>query len=205
MGFRESIKPRIQDWAMSAMDPLRPATIEAAQGDVLEVGFGTGRNLGLYGPSVKSLHVLDPMSAGPLRERIERRIARAPFPVEQHELRADRELPFEDGSFDSVVTTWTLCSIPDAESALQEMRRVLRPEGRYVFVEHGRAETESTAKWQDRVNPLWRKIADGCNLNRPIDRIVADNGFELVDLERFRAKGPGILARMYRGIARRAE
>lgn len=190
---------------MSMMDDLRPPTIESASGDVLEVGFGTGRNLGLYGPSVKSLHVLDPMNAGPLRDRIESRIAKASFPVEQHALRADRQLPFEDARFDCVVTTWTLCSIPDAKSALSEMRRVLRPGGRYLFVEHGRAESASTAKWQDRINPLWRKLADGCNLNRPIDRLVADSGFELVDLERFRGKGPGILARMYRGVARRAD
>lgn len=201
MSFRDSMKPRIQDWAMSMMDEMRPPTIEEASGEVLEVGFGTGRNLPLYGPGVKTLHALDPMKAGPFRERIDRRIARTSFPVVQHELRADGQLPFDDSRFDYVVTTWTLCSIPDATRALHEMRRVLRPGGRYVFVEHGRAESASTAKWQDRVNPLWRKIADGCNLNRPIDRIVEDSGFQLVNLDRFRGKGPGILARMYRGVA----
>ena len=81
---------------------------------------------------------------------------------------------------------------------------MLRPGGRLVFVEHGRAETESTARWQDRLNPLWVRCADGCNMNRPIDRAVAAGGFALVALERFRNKGPGILAQMYRGIAERA-
>jgi SAM-dependent methyltransferase len=132
---------------------------------------------------------------------VTRRIAAAPFPVERRTLRADGELPFDAGRFDSIVTTWTLCSIPDAGTALREMHRVLKPGGSYCFIEHGRAEKASTARWQDRINPIWRAICDGCNLNRQIDRIVEGAGFELSSLSRFRADGPSIAAQMYRGIA----
>jgi SAM-dependent methyltransferase len=204
-GIRERWKPRIQDFAMRFMDELRPETVGLAEGEVLEVGFGTGRNLRLYEPRVKALAALDPLATGSIAARIEERIAAVPFPVERHELRADGELPFDDRRFDCVVTTWTLCTIPRPELALAEMRRVLRPGGRYLFVEHGRSDAPGTAAWQDRLNPLWRRVADGCNLNRAIDRLVADAGFALGELARFRYKGPAIFANMYRGIATRVE
>jgi SAM-dependent methyltransferase len=102
-----------------------------------------------------------------------------------------------------VVTTFTLCSIPDPAAALTEMRRVLRPGGRYVFIEHGRAERPDTARWQDRLNPIWRRIADGCNINRPVDLLVVKAGFSLASLTRFQYRGPRVLAQMYRGVATR--
>jgi SAM-dependent methyltransferase len=203
MGFRERFKPRIQDWAMRMMDDLRPDTITAAEGEVLEVGFGTGRNLALYTPAVKSLTGLDPMVTDGVAA-VEARIAAAHFPVQRTALRADGGLPFDAGRFDTVVTTWTLCSIPDPGAALAEMRRVLKPGGRYVFVEHGRAQRESTARWQERINPLWRRIMDGCNIDRRIDGLVEDSGFELTSLDRFRGPGPGFVGQMYRGVATRA-
>ncbi len=203
MGLREVLKPRIQDWAMRLMDDLRPDTVSAVDGEVLEVGFGTGRNLALYPSGVKSLVGVDPMVTNGVAA-VEERVARAPFPVTRTALAADGGLPFDAGRFDCVVTTWTLCSIPDAAAALAEMRRVLKPGGRYVFVEHGRAERASTARWQERLNPLWRRIADGCNIDRPVDRLVEAGGFELESLERFRGRGPSILAQMYRGVARPA-
>jgi len=203
MGLREIIKPRLQDLVMGMMNDLRPDTIEAAEGEVLEVGFGTGRNLGLYPPGVKSVTGIDPLVTDGVA-KVEERIASAPFPVERTALRADGALPFDAGRFDTVVTTWTLCSIPDAGKALAEMRRVLKPGGRYVFIEHGRSERESTARWQDRVNPIWLKIGDGCNINRKIDRLVEDGGFELASLDRFVGKGPSIFAALYRGVATRA-
>jgi SAM-dependent methyltransferase len=132
-----------------------------------------------------------------------RRITDTSFPVKHQTLRADGGLPFDTGRFDTVVTTWTLCSIADARAALGEMRRVLKPGGRYLFIEHGRAPSEGTARWQDRVNPLWNRIADGCNINRQIDRIVEDSGFELTSLDRFRGRGPGLFAHMFRGVATR--
>ncbi|MEE2672570.1 MAG: class I SAM-dependent methyltransferase [Myxococcota bacterium] len=200
MSIREWIKPRLQDLAMRQMNDLRPETVEPAGGEVLEVGFGTALNLALYGPEVRSVTGVDPMEIQHV-ESVTRRIAEASFPVSHQALRADGGLPFDAGRFDTVITTWTLCSIPDAKAALTEMRRVLKPGGRYLFIEHGRAPSEGTARWQDRVNPLWNRIADGCNINRQIDRIVEDSGFELSSLDRFRGRGPGLFAHMFRGVA----
>ena len=202
MSIRKRFKPLIQDFMMRQMDPLRGDTIDVAEGDVLEIGFGTALNVQYYGPSVKSLVGLDPMDVANV-ESVQKRIQSAAFPVERKALRADGGLPFDSGRFDTVVTTWTLCSIPDVADALREMRRVLKPGGRYVFIEHGRADRESTASWQDRINPLWSRVCDGCNINRKIDRLVEDGGFEMTRLDRFRASGPGIVAQMYRGVATR--
>jgi ubiquinone/menaquinone biosynthesis C-methylase UbiE len=202
MGFREWIKPRLQDLVMRQMNPLRAETAELADGDVLEVGFGTALNLQYYGPGVKSLVGLDPMDVADV-DAVQARIAQTGFPIERQTLRADGGLPFDSGRFDCVVTTWTLCSIPEVERALGEMRRVLKPRGRYLFIEHGRSDSDSTARWQDRINPIWKRVCDGCNINRKIDRLVEDGGFELTTLDRFRAKGPGIAAAMYRGVATR--
>jgi len=196
------MKPRFQDLAMRQMNHMRSETIEEAEGEVLEVGFGTGLNLSYYGPAVKTLVGLDPMDVTEV-ESVQARIRGVSFPIERKALRADGGLPFDAGRFDTIVTTWTLCSIPEVDKALKEMRRVLKPGGRYVFIEHGRADADSTARWQDRVNPLWNRMCDGCNINRKIDRLVEEGGFELESLDRFRAKGPGIVAQMYRGVATR--
>ena len=202
MGIRDWIKPRLQDLVMRQMNPMRVETAAQAEGDVLEVGFGTALNLEHYGPGVKSLVGLDPMDVADV-SAVQERIRDARFPVERHALRADGGLPFDAGRFDCVVTTWTLCSIPEVDRALHEMRRVLKPGGRYLFIEHGRAQAEGTARWQDRVDPLWTRVFDGCHINRPIDRLVEQGGFELTSLDRFRAQGPSIAAAMYRGVATR--
>jgi SAM-dependent methyltransferase len=203
VGARDYLKPRIQDWMMKWMDNLREEAVSPAEGDVLEIGFGTGLNLPYYGPRVRSLTGLDPMVTTGVA-KIESRIEAAPFPVQRTVLRADEQLPFDDAQFDTIVTTWTLCSIPDVPRALAEMRRVLKPGGQYVFIEHGRSPNATTAKWQDRLNPAWRWMADGCNINRPIERIVAQSGFTLEQTHRFKGKGPSIASYLYRGIARRS-
>ena len=202
-GLRAWIKPRFQDLAMRQMNPLREDTITEAEGEVLEVGFGTGLNLAYYGPAVKTLVGLDPLDVSDVAS-VRERIAAVSFPIERRSLRADGGLPFDAGRFDTIVTTWTLCSIPEVDRALREMRRVLKPGGHYVFIEHGRADAQGTATWQDRINPIWKRLCDGCNINRKIDRLVEEGGFELERLDRFRAKGPGIVAQMYRGVAKRA-
>ncbi|MGB5812281.1 MAG: class I SAM-dependent methyltransferase [Polyangiales bacterium] len=184
---------------MSSMAKLRPSVVERAHGDVLEVGFGTGLNLEHYSSRVDRVSGLDPMDTTGVRT-IDQRVEQAPFPVERVRLRADGTLPFDTDRFDCVVTTWTLCSIPDADTALQEMRRVLKPGGEYLFLEHGRSREARIHDWQDRVNPAWRRFADGCNINRQIDEIVGRNGFELASLEEFLGKGPRLLSTMYRGV-----
>jgi ubiquinone/menaquinone biosynthesis C-methylase UbiE len=187
---------------MGMMDDLRPETIARAHGEVLEIGFGTGRNLRHYPAEVTSVSGVDPMvtaGVGP----VERRIERAPFPVERATLSADRRLPFDAGQFDCVVTTWTLCSIPDARAALSEMRRVLKPGGSYLFIEHGRGRARSTVRWQDRLNPMWSRLTEGCNINRPIDELVEGAGFDLTSLHEFKGKGPRLVSHLYRGVATR--
>lgn len=197
------IRSALQDWAMGQMDEYRPATLETAHGRVLEVGFGTARNLTHYPPGVSSLAGVDPLPA--VSERVRARMRAAPFPVEHHALRADGALPFDTCSFDTIVTTWTLCSIPEPLRALAEMRRVLRPGGRFLFIEHGRSERPATARWQDRLNPLWVRFSGGCNMNRAIESLVQEGGFELTACRRFLGKGPRVLATLFQGIALRRD
>ncbi len=199
--YRDHLFPRLMDRAMRGVNELRAATLACAQGDVLEVGFGTGLNLRYYPAAVRSLVALDPLRA--LRSRVERRVANAPFPVKEETLAAGGRLPFVAGRFDCVVTSWTLCSIDAPGPALAEMRRVLRPEGLYLFIEHGLALDPCVARWQRRLDPLHTRIAGGCHLDRPIDRLVRDAGFAFETLERFvYERGPFVARDMFRGVAR---
>ena len=200
MGFRHWLRPRVQDFAMRILDDLRPEALAAAQGEVLEIGFGTGRNLEHYPNAVSSVSGVDPMVTEGIA-KVDARIAGASFPISRTALRADGDLPFDAGRFDCVVTTWTLCSIPDAHTALTEMRRVLKPGGFYLFIEHGRSRGEATARWQDRLNPMWNRLTEGCNINRPIDELVSRAGFELTSVDEFRGPGPVLTSQMYRGVA----
>ncbi len=203
MGIREWIAPRLQDRVMRIFDELRPEAVAPVHGEVLEVGFGTALNLEHFGDRVSSVTGLDPMTTDGV-PAIEQRISEARFPVHRTVLRADGELPFDAGRFDCVLTTWTLCSIPDPQRALAEMRRVLAPGGHYVFIEHGLSSDSRTARWQHRLNPIWRRLSGGCNMDRRMDELIERAGFELVSLDRFRGPAPGLLASMYRGMAKRA-
>lgn len=202
MGFyADRIFPRLMDWGMGGLGELRQRALAGATGNVLEVGFGTGRNLEYYPASVSHLVGVDPMTA--LEHRTQERIDAAAFPVERVALTADARLPFDDARFDTVVATWTLCSIPDAHAALTEMRRVLRPEGSYLFIEHGRSDDPATARRQDFWNPLHSRIAGGCQLQRPIDALLLGAGFRIERLDRYvHPGGPRIFSEMYEGIAR---
>jgi ubiquinone/menaquinone biosynthesis C-methylase UbiE len=172
--------------------------IPEARGAVLEIGAGSGLNFPVYTRAVTRLWALDP-SAGMAR-LARRRAATAACPVEFLDAPAEA-VPLPDGSVDSVVSTWTLCSVADPGRALAEVRRVLRPGGRLVFVEHGRAPEAGVAAWQDRLTPLWRRVAGGCHMNRVVDRLLADGAFDLATLEKGYAQGPRILTYLYRGTA----
>jgi len=199
--YEHRIFPRALEMMMKPLGKLRSETLAQAEGDVLEIGFGTGLNLAHYPPAVKSLHALDPMTALP--KIVNGRIARAPFRVERHALRADGALPFGDAQFDTVTFTWTLCTIPDPSAALLEIRRVLNPKGRILFIEHGRSDKPAIAKWQDRLNPIQRTVGCGCNLNRKMDSLIGGAGFKIERLDRFLAEGaPEVFGSMYRGAAR---
>jgi ubiquinone/menaquinone biosynthesis C-methylase UbiE len=178
---------------------LRQEALAQAYGGVLEIGFGTGRNLPHYPPRVERLHGLDPLKG--LRGRIEQRISRAPFPVERVPLAADGTLPFEEKSFDCVVTTWTLCSIARPVEVLRDVRRVLRPGGVYIFLEHGRSDDPRVARRQRQFNPIQRRIGEGCELDRPIDTLVRSAGLAIEKLDRFVHGGGRIFSEMYRGVA----
>ncbi|MGB8329169.1 MAG: class I SAM-dependent methyltransferase [Polyangiales bacterium] len=203
MMFRDRIRPWAQDLGMRLMDDLRAEALLGARGDVLEIGFGTGRNLSYYPEAVRSVWGIDPMTTEGVRS-VEERIEHAPFPVRRAAMSADDHLPFDQGRFDCVVTTWTLCSIPDVRAALDEMYRVLTPGGTYLFIEHGRGRNERTILWQNRLNPIWLRLTDGCNMNRPIDQLVENSGFELSSLDEFKGKGPQLISHLYRGVARRS-
>ena len=176
----------------------RERIIPRATGRVLEVGVGSGLNLPFYGAGVRHLFALEPSPQ--LRKMASRRTRGTPFTVEFLD-RSAEEIPLERGSVDTVVTTWTLCTIPNAVRALEEMKRVLKPSGSLLFVEHGLAPEPGVQAWQHRLNPLWNRIGGGCNLDRKIDELIVQSGFSLADLETEYAKGPKPMSYIYSGRA----
>jgi len=199
--YADHVFPHLMDWTLGTrrFQELREQALASAQGHVLEIGFGTGLNLPHYPQAVTSLTALDPATLLP--RKVARRISRGSLPVKLVRLSAEM-LPFEDGRFDCAVSTWTLCTIPNPVAALREVRRVLKPGGTYVFLEHGRSDDAWVAKWQDFFNPIERVIACGCNLNRPIDALISQGGLKIDRLDRFLLPGvPRIVGEMYRGLA----
>lgn len=201
--YRRFVFPRLMEFVLSGRDAMdyRRQALEAARGEVLEIGFGTGLNLACYPGSVERLTLVDPEELLP--KRVLKRIAQAPVPVETAQITAEH-LPFDAERFDTVVSTWTLCTIPDVAQALTEIRRVLKPGGRLLFLEHGRSDDDRVARRQDRWNGLQRIIGCGCNLNRPIDRLIEASGLKTDRLERFlMPRTPRIAADHYLGSASR--
>lgn len=178
---------------------LRRSLVPTADGRVLEIGIGSGLNLPFYGASVNSVVGIDPSM--PLLRRVAQAGRDRPIGVEIVHGSAE-QLPFDAGDFDTIVTTWTVCSIPDAAAALTEMRRVLKPAGALLFVEHGRAPDAAVRRWQDRVNPVWHAISGGCNVNRDISTLVRGSGFRIIREETgYLVKGPRLLTYTYMGQA----
>lgn len=202
MGFyADHVFPHLMELCMGTrkFQEQREQALASVHGNVLEIGFGTGLNLPHYPKTVTWLTALDP--AIRLQKTVAQRSAELSFPVQLLHLSAEK-LPFEDGRFDCVVSTWTLCTIRDALGALREVQRVLKPGGKFVFLEHGRSDDEKVAKWQDWLNPIQRIIACGCNLNRPIDAFIRQAGLRLDLLDRFQMPGiPRVAGEIYRGVA----
>lgn len=178
----------------------RPKVVPLARGEVVEVGVGSGLNLPLYSREVRSVSGVDPSEE--LLRMARKRAASAPVPVQLLNSSAEA-LPFENEAADTIVTTWTLCSIPEPEKALAEMLRVLKPGGELLFIEHGAAPDPTIRAWQDRINSPWRALAGGCNLNRQIDRLISAAGFHIGELEKSYLRGPRVFTFTYRGRARK--
>lgn len=177
----------------------REKVVPHATGEVLEIGFGSGLNLPHYTPDrVSKIWALEPSEG--MRRKAGKLLAQSDMDVEFIDLPGE-EIPLQNESVDTVVMTYTLCTIPDAVAALKGMRRVLRPGGRMLFCEHGAAPDTGVARWQDRLNPAWSRVAGGCNMNRDIPALIRAGGFDITSDERMYIPGPKILCFNYWGTA----
>ena len=179
----------------------REKVVPKAKGVILEVGMGTGLNIPFYNPAlVERVYGLEP--APEMRKRAEPAANRASFPVDFIELPGE-EIPLEDDSVDTVVLTFTLCTIPDAMKALKGMKRVLKPDGTLLFCEHGLAPDPGVVRWQNRLNGIWHACAGGCNLNRDIPSLIREAGFKITDLHTlYLPNTPKVAGYNYWGMAR---
>jgi ubiquinone/menaquinone biosynthesis C-methylase UbiE len=199
--YERRVLPRLIDFGMRSkrLAALRERVVGAAEGRVLEIGIGSGLNLPFYRREVDAVLGVDPSPE--LLARARPHTAWVHFPVELRRGSAE-QLPLDDRTVDTVVMTWTLCSIADPQRALGEIRRVLRPGGSLLFVEHGQAREPGVARWQERLTPLWRRIAGGCHLNRPIERLIESAGLRLAELDTgYLVEGPRAFTFHYRGRA----
>lgn len=188
--YERRLLPHVIDCAcgMKAVCRERAKVVPLARGRVLEIGIGTGRNLPHYDAAkIDSLCGLDP--AAQMLPKARERMAAAGLDVALLTLSAEA-IPAADSSFDTVVCTFTLCTIPDPVAALREMRRVLKPDGVLLFSEHGLAPDAEVRRWQDRLTPLWKPMAGGCHLNRDIPALLAAGGFTIREMQRRYLKGP---------------
>jgi SAM-dependent methyltransferase len=196
------IFPWVLDHAMRR-PPLaaqRAVVLADARGEVLEIGFGSGLNLPHYPPGVTRVVAVEPNPR--VSDRARERIERAKMPVDVAGLRADGELPFDAGRFDTALSTWTMCTIPDVAAALREVHRVLKPGGRLLFVEHGLAPDARVRRWQRRLNPVIRFLGQGCNLDRDIEGLVRRSPLSVERCETFYLpETPKIGGYTYRGSA----
>lgn len=199
--YDRHILPYLVDLACGVEDlkRQREKVVPRASGRVLEIGIGTGHNMAHYDRAkVTKIIGLDP--ALEMHTRAKKRIAAAGLDVEHIGLSAEK-IPLEDESVDTVLITYTLCSIPDPSAALDEMNRVLKHDGKLIFCEHGRAPDESVRRWQSRLNPIWNRFAGGCHLDRDVPALLKDSGFRSEDLQTGYLQGPRPLTFNYWGQA----
>ena len=201
--YQKFVLPRLIDVAMRNKEVAarRAELIPKASGAVLEIGIGSGLNLPFFPGTITRLAGVDPSAE--LLNMARPKLGGVSFPVELF-CRSAEDLPFDDRSFDTAVLTWTLCSIPHPQRALAEIKRVLRPDGRLLFVEHGLSTDPKVQVWQHRLTPMWKCIGGRCHLNRKIDDLVRPAGFNIVELQTTYLAGPRPMTFTYQGIARPA-
>jgi SAM-dependent methyltransferase len=187
--YEDHVLPRMVEVICGAreMTRWRAATVEGLAGTVVEIGFGSGLNVPVYPAEVELVKAVEPAALA--RRMAARRIAVSPVPIEHIGLRGESR-PLEDDSCDAALCTFTLCTIPDVEQALAELRRVLRPGGRFHFLEHGLSPDAGVVRWQRRLEPWQRRLAGGCHLTREPVALVAAAGFEVERVEHGYARGP---------------
>lgn len=199
--YREKFFPWLLDHVATAqqLEPMRDRLVSQAVGHVLEIGSGTGANFLWYAGSITSLTTVDPNPG--MNRRARRLVKYLDFPVDTRELGCEH-LPMKDETFDCVVSTLTLCSLGEVEKSLNEVFRVLKSGGRFLFLEHGLSESDSVGRWQKRITPLQRRLFDGCCLNREIGKLVRQAGFQIVKMENYYLdKIPRPFGYMYEGVA----
>lgn len=202
MGFYAKYAlPRFIDLAMRNRETarLRAEWVPQARGDVLEVGIGSGLNLPFYSSQVRRVYGVDPSIE---LQRIARtRMTGTPLAVEFFAQSAEAPVPLSDASVDTAVLTWTLCSIAYPSTALRQIKRVLKTNGRLIFLEHGQAPDAGVAAWQDRLTPVWKRVGGGCHLNRKIDELIEAAGFRISELRTGYLPGPRPMTYTYQGFA----
>lgn len=199
--YEELVLSRLTAWAcgQEVFDEQRARVVPRAAGEVVEIGVGAGYNLPHYDRDrVTSVSAIEPSRR--LLDRASAIAGGASVPVELREARAE-ELPWPDARFDTALLTFTLCSVAEVAQGLAEMRRVLRPGGRVVFAEHGRSPLPGVQRWQDRLTPVWKRVAGGCHLNRNVPRLLRAAGFEVTELAEDELSGPRVLGHLYLGEA----
>lgn len=204
MGFyAKHILPRLIDVAMKNKETtrLRKNWIPQARGEVLEIGMGSGLNLPFYPAAVQHVYGVEPSVE--LQKMARERVLKTHIKVDFLTQSAEVSLPLSAASVDTIVSTWTLCSIPQVVDALKEMRRVLKPGGSFVFLEHGRAPDLRVVAWQNRLTPLWKRFTGGCHLNRKMDDLITGAGFKIDNLKTFYLPGPRPMTFTYQGVATR--
>ncbi|MGF2734837.1 class I SAM-dependent methyltransferase [Marinobacter sp. DUT-1] len=200
--YEDRILPHIIDKAcsMGQVMKLRSQVVPQARGTVLEVGMGSAINLEFYDTDkVDLVYGLEPSEG--MRRKAQPNLQRSNIKVEWLDLSGEK-IPLEDNTIDTVLLTFTLCTIPDWHAALQQMKRVLKPGGELIFLEHGESDHHGVKKWQHRITPAWKKVAGGCHLNRHIADLIREAGFEIRELENlYIPSAPKIAGYIYKGRA----